>query len=266
MPKNSKHNIDQRRVAMLELLAKNGEMRLGVLAQAVGYSSMTTRRDLWYLEQNQLVQLSSGGRVSLRDSIRLDADIHNRKNTSRHEKIAIATLAATLVSERDVIGLDASTSTLELSYQLASRQNLTIITNNLLIPPVLGSSKGINLYCAGGRMRAKALSTVGEIAEHTINQFNYTKVFLSANALDASAGLTDTDTAEIQTKQAFMRNSSTVVVLADSSKVGKNALQKCRPVGKIDILVTDEKATAAELDALRSKGAKVMVAPPGGGW
>lgn len=260
MAKNSKTNIDQRRTLILELLSQRGEMKLGYIARELNVSSMTLRRDIWYMQEQQIVNLSSGGRVSLREGTCLDADIHNRKAQNRLEKMAIAAMAATLVNDGAVIGLDASTSALELSYHLQGKNNLTVVTNNLLIPPILSTNPTITIISAGGTVRSEALSTVGELAERAIRDFTFDKVFLSGNALEATNGLSDTNMAEIRTKTAFVRNAGQVVVLADSSKLGKNALQKCCATSQIDILVTDTNADKQQLNSLASQGVTVMSA------
>lgn len=258
--RNSKKEIARRRAAILELLAQNGQMKLGELAQKLGVSSMTLRRDIFYMQGQQMVTFSSGGRVSLKEGTRLDLDIYIRQNQNSLQKEAIAALAAGLVEEGDVIGLDASTSSLALSRCLVQKKNLTVITNNLLIPPALCTSPGISMVSAGGTVRAKALSTVGELAVRAISEFNYKKVFLSANALDAEGGLSDTDMAEIETKKAFIKNAVQVVVLADSTKLGKNALQKCCDAADIHILITDSGAQAQQLQAFGARGVQVLVA------
>ncbi|MDL2324599.1 DeoR/GlpR family DNA-binding transcription regulator [Ruminococcaceae bacterium OttesenSCG-928-A16] len=260
MAKNSRKNIDQRRTEILEMLAQHGEMKLGQIARDLNVSSMTLRRDIWYMQEQQIVNLASGGRVSLREGTRLDPDIYNRKAQNHLEKIAIAALAATLVSDGEVIGLDASTSALELSYHLQGKKNLTVVTNNLLIPPILSTNPTINIISAGGAVRSKALSTVGEIAEHTIREFLYDKVFISANALHATNGLSDTDMDEIQTKKAFIENTQQLVVLADSSKLGKNALQKCCATERINTLVTDSNAEKQQISAFTNVGVSLKVA------
>lgn len=260
MAKNSKKNIDSRRTKILELLAKNGEMKLGSIARDMGVSSMTLRRDIWYMQEQQIVQLSSGGRVSLKEGTRLDADINNRKAQNHLEKMAIATLAATLVSDGESIGLDSSTSTLELTHFLQGKNNLTVVTNNLLIPPILATNSTTQIFCAGGEVRTSALSTVGEFAVKTIREFSYEKIFISANAFDANSGLSDTSTQEIETKRAFIENAQQVIVLIDSSKLGKNALQRCCETDKVNILVTDSNASNEQLNAFREKGITVMVA------
>lgn len=260
MAKNSKKNIDTRRIEILELLSQNGEMKLGSIARDMGVSSMTLRRDIWYMQEQQIVQLSSGGRVSLKEGTKLDADIHNRKAQNHLEKIAIATLAATLVVEGDSIGLDSSTTTLELSHFLQGKNNLKVVTNNLLIPPILCTNSTTRMICAGGEVRASALSTVGEFTVKTIRDFTYDKVFISANALDPNTGLSDTSTQEIETKRAFIENAKEVIVLMDSSKLCKNALQRCCPIEKIKILVTDSNASHDQISAFREKGIDIKIA------
>lgn len=258
MPKNSKDNVKRRRTKILEMLAQNETLKIDVIAQELGISSMTVRRDLDYLEEQHFVWIASGGMVSLRESTAIDSDIVKREASNHAEKAAMARAALEFVEDGDVIGLDASTSALELARMLIGRKNITIVTNNLLIPPMFSSNEEIRVISAGGLLRAQALSTVGGIACHTINQFLYDKFFFSSNAIDSEVGMSDTEIHEIQTKMAFLQNSSTKIALMDHTKVGKRAFQKCCPADQIDVLITDSQTSSKSLEGFEKAGIRVV--------
>lgn len=258
MPKNSKDNVKRRRTRILEMLAQTGSLKIDAIAEALHISSMTVRRDLDYLEEQHFVWIASGGAVSLRENTAIDSDIAKREGQNREEKTAMARAALEYVEEGDVIGLDASTSALELARMLISKKNITIVTNNLQIPPMFSANEDIRVISAGGLLRARALSTVGGIACHTINQFLYDKLFFSSNAVDCEVGMSDTELHEIQTKIAFIQNASTKIALMDHSKIGKRAFQKCCPPDQIDVMITDCKTSKKAIEGFEKAGIRVV--------
>lgn len=244
---------------IFEHVMAQGSVKISQLAKSLGVSEMTIRRDLEELEERQLVLRTHGG-VVLREGTAFDRDFSRRRMEHLAEKGEIAQRAVQLIEPGDVLGLDASTTVLELSRLLGRVSNLTVVTNNLVIPPFLQQYENVQVISAGGHLRANALSTVGPLACRTLGEFNYEKVFVSGNAVDSVQGLTDTNSQEIETKCTMLRHAATRIVLADSSKLGKRAFQRCWPVEQIDILVTDSGASPEMTQAFAERGIQVLQA------
>jgi DeoR family transcriptional regulator, aga operon transcriptional repressor len=58
----------------------------------------------------------------------------------------------------------------------------------------------------------------------------------------------------------MMRVSREVNIVADSSKLGRRSVSRIGPLEKIDRLITDDRAPAEFVDALRAKGVEVLIA------
>ena len=259
MAKNSKKNVQCRRNQIMELLAEKGGASVDEIAHCLGVSSMTTRRDIMALESLLFVKREVGGHIRLLERIAVDTALAKRQASNTTAKAAIARLAAKLVAEGDTIGLDASTSALHLAGMLAGHTHLRVITNNYSVLSVLPPKEKVEMICTGGILRPKSMSMAGPIACETIDRFVYDKVFLSCNAVDALVGVTNSESDEIQTKLAFIRNAKQNILLADHTKLGKIAYQKCCPIQKIHILITDceEEDTLAPF---RAQGVEVLSA------
>jgi DeoR family fructose operon transcriptional repressor len=258
VPRNSRKNVEKRRAQLLELLALKGQMSIEALAGQLKVSTMTVRRDVEQLEKNLAVERLGSGMVGLRDRLTEDLEYLKRKASNRREQQLIARAAVALIEPGQVIGLDASVSALELSRLLSSKQGITVVTNSLLIPSLLGAGEGLEIITAGGTLRNRSLSCVGTFACQIIDSFVYDKVFLSDLAVDAQVGLTDTETDEIMVKQSFVNNAKELVVLADRGKLGTVAYKKCVPADKISVLVTDAPQNHPQVLAFQKRGIEVI--------
>ncbi len=258
MPRNSRKNVEMRRAQLLELLALKGQMSIEALAAQLKVSTMTVRRDVEQMEKNLTVERLGSGMIGLRDRLAEDLEYIKRKASNRREQILIARAAVSLIEPGQVIGLDASVSALELSRLLSSKRGLTVVTNSLLIPSLLGAGEGIEVVTAGGTLRNGSLSCVGTFACQVIDSFVYDKVFLSDLAVDAQVGLTDTEMDEIMVKQSFVNNAKELIVLVDQARLGTIAYKKCVPADRISKLVTDAPQNHPQVLEFQKRGVEVI--------
>ena len=85
-------------------------------------------------------------------------------------------------------------------------------------------------------------------------------MFLGTNGISAGHGFSTPDEAEAATKRAMVRAGQRVVVLADSSKLGREHLVRFAAPDDVDVLVTDSAADARTVAALEDAGIEVVVA------
>lgn len=260
MARNSKEVVEGRRKQVLHMVLTNGETSIEKLAQQLDVSTMTIRRDVDELISQQMLQKASVGAVKLTESFEVDPGYAKRHILRRTEKTMIAIEAAQLLQDGMIVGLDASTTTLELAKQLLPFRNISVVTNGLLIPRVLATHPSLKLELAGGSVRGAALSTVGTRTCNELARYHYDIVFISSNAVDVRYGLTDTSDEEIETKLAMLKNATTKVLLVDSSKIGKRAFCKCCDISNVDIVITDDGARQEDIDAFLAHDIKVIIA------
>jgi len=263
MPKNSTQNIEERRQRILELIATGIATQYEEIAKNLGVSTMTVRRDLAYLEDSRFLQKTNAGVYSLKEDITVDPAFTQRITASRERKDAIAEAALEFIEDGDILGIDSSSTALALEKHLAhnAKNNITIVTNSLMAPSILSRCANVELIVAGGAMRKSSFSTIGSVACSTMEHFNYDKAIISANGIDFHKGLCDTNSEEIATKMALIKNAHQVIVLLDSSKFGKRALQSFCLISAIDILITDWGAGDDQVDLIAEAGVQVIRAP-----
>lgn len=259
MAKNSQKNIDSRRSLILQMVEK-GEETVSSLAEKLQVSPMTVRRDVEDMISQQMLQWGGGGVIKHPESLFLDPGYTKRQLTNRRKKMAIAREAVKLIHDGMMIGIDASTTTLELAPLLMDVNNISVVTNSLLIPQALASHPSATVEVAGGCLRSEAFSTVGARTCKLISRYNYDAVFLSFNAVDLVYGLADTSAEEIDTKSSFLENAKQRILLADSGKFGVRSLCRCCGLDGVDVIITDEEISQQQYDLLIAQKVNVIVA------
>src|SRR5579862_9550934 len=241
--------------SVLERLSGNGSVGVGDLARDLGVSAATIRRDLRLLEAQHLLARTHGGAVA--HGVLYELPLRYRSGRHGEEKQRIAREAASRVPEGSAIGLTGGTTTTEVARALVATPRLTVVTNSLSIASELAVRPNLKLVVTGGVARAESYELVGPIAEASLEGLNLDIVFLAVNGISPSAGLTTHHEIEAGTNRALLQRARQVIVVADSSKIGKVAFARICQVAEADELITDDEADADALTALRERGIEV---------
>ncbi|MEV6031884.1 DeoR/GlpR family DNA-binding transcription regulator [Nonomuraea sp. NPDC052116] len=246
--------------AILELVAQEGRVSVEEASQALGVSTATIRRDFDQLAQQQMLMRTRGGAVA--QSVSYDLPL--RYKTARHadEKHRIATAAAELVTPGAVVGLNGGTTTSELARTLATLSTLesgfTIVTNALNIAAELTVRQHVKIVVTGGVARQQSYELIGPLATGVLEQVTLDVAFLGVDALDVGLGASAHHEGEASVNHLLISRAAHVVVVADSSKIGKRAFSRICPIGQIDTLVTDAQLSDALAAELTEAGVKVI--------
>ena len=142
--------IERRNAAILEYMHGHSSVTVDELAPYLNVSEITVRRDLNYLLGAKMILRTGAGRYSLNEDPSFDVDLFQRYSLHHAEKVSIARAALELIESNSVIGMDSSTTVLELGKILQQKQNLTVVTNNLFIPAYHCQHPSLHIFFAGG--------------------------------------------------------------------------------------------------------------------
>lgn len=243
--------------AILERLADGGTVDVGELAEELSASPATIRRDLAALEQQRLLARTHGGAVA--HAVSYELPLRYKGVRYADEKRRIADAAAATVSEGMAVGLTGGTTATEVARALAARPQLTIVTNALNIASELGARPNIKLIVTGGLARSQSYELSGPIAEAALNGINLDVAFIGVDGIDARAGCTTHQEVEAHTNGVMIAHAKRVVVVADSSKIGKVAFARICEAGGMDDLITDNAADETAVKALSDAGVRVSL-------
>lgn len=258
----------QRHDRILDLLQSQGRVEVADLARHLDVSEMTTRRDLLELESLGALRRVHGGAV--REVGRsFEPRYRSRAQQALPSKKAIAAAAAAYVADGDAIALDVGSTVLHMVDELVGRTGLSIITSNLRVAWSVANNhaleRSVRLILAGGVVRADELNMTGAAAQDNYRRMRVDTAFIGVAGVNVSAGLTDYNLEDAELKRVLVGSARRVVVLADSSKLGRETFAHVADLQQVDTLVTDEAADAAVVDALRVAGLEVVLAPLGPG-
>lgn len=246
----------ERRARLIEHLRADGRVSVTELADGLGVTPSTIRRDLQRLAgEGRLVRTYGGAALPA-------SGVAGRSDTAREAKRAIARAAAELVHDGTTIVIGSGTTALELARELLDRR-LTVITNALDVANVLLDRPGIELIVLGGVVRPRMHSMLGHLAELATNELRADTLFMGIGALSVEQGLMNDSVPEILIDRALRSMARQVVVLADGSKFEQVAPGYVFGLDEVDTVVTDTTAAPATIAALRRRpNLRVIVASP----
>lgn len=238
--------------AILERLSLDGSVSVADIATDLEVSEATIRRDLRLLEDQRLLGRTHGGAVP--QGVLYELPLRYKSGRQTEQKLRIAREAANRVLDGWAIGLTGGTTTTEVARVLVKRERLTVVTNALNIASELAVRPNLKLVVTGGVARPESYELVGPIAEASLEGLNLDMVFLAVDGITPSAGLTTHHEIEAGTNRALLERARTVIVVADSSKIGKVAFARICQLAQVDELITDDGAALDALVALRDAG------------
>src|ERR1035437_9134180 len=199
------------------------------------FPSGTIRRDLAVLAQQRLLGRTHGGAVA--HSVSYELPLRYTSVRFAEEKRRIARVAADRVVEGMAIGLTGGTTATAVANALADRQGLTIVTNALNIASELAIRPDIKLLVTGGHVRSNSCELSGPAAEATLTAINLDVAFVGVEGIEARAGCTTYEEVEAHTNSVMIERARNVVVVADSSKIGKIAFARICEISAIHELI-----------------------------
>jgi DeoR family transcriptional regulator, fructose operon transcriptional repressor len=252
---------EERQHAIAALVADRGRVAVTDVAERFGVTTETVRRDLALLERAGMLRRVHGGAVPTGALSLVEPGLGERHGTRTEQKRKIAAAALDLLPDVDgSVILDGGSTTAALADLLPAERRLLVATNSVPIAARLSAAPGVTLHVLGGRVRGITQTAVGESTVRALEHLRLDVAFLGANGITARHGFSTPDETEAATKQAMARAAQRTIVLADSSKLGREHLVSFAAVDDVDVLVTDADADPDALAALTSTGIEVVVA------
>lgn len=229
----------EREKNILETLLKKKRISVKELARILFISEPSVRRDLASLEKQNLIKRIHGGAIIEETAISKNKiPFLIREYEQSSAKLVIAKKAIELVSDNDVIFLDASTSAFRLIPFLAAKTNITVVTNGVKALTSL-AEYGINTISTGGRLVNSCLALVGEDACKTIASINADIAFFSCRGLSADGYLTDIAPEENFVRQKMIKNSKRSFLLCAQEKFNKKYFHNLCHKDDIDAVISE---------------------------
>jgi len=250
---------NQRREKILDLLREDGSAKVIKLSKIFKVSEVTIRQDLVKLENDGFITREHGGAFlkNFEDSVK-SFTLLNQDNIEK--KQIIGRTAAALVQQGETIILDSGSTTTEIARSLIGKTGITVITNALNIAMMLGAEPGIEVVVTGGEFKPPTLSLTGQKAANFFEDINVDKLFLATAGISLRSGLTYPSISDIVVKKAMIDASDTTYLVADSSKIGKNAFASLGALSLIDYIITDDAVDQQRAKIFRDNEIEFIIA------
>ncbi|GGL95394.1 DeoR/GlpR family DNA-binding transcription regulator [Nakamurella endophytica] len=286
----------ERWTGLLDILGRDGRLDVLEAATELAVSPATIRRDLDHLAAQQLLSRTRGGAVPA--SVAYDLPLRYKTGRHTREKSRIGAAAAALVPAGSVVGVNGGTTTSEFARALVTTPPngspavpdgsapasvdpdgaravdldgggadagldhpvFTVVTNALNIANDLAVRRTVKLVVVGGVARPSSYELIGPLAESSLLRLHLDFMVLGVDGFDLATGATAHHEGEAAVSAAMAEHASTVIVVADASKLGMRRFARICPTTSVDVLVTDAGADPVLLQRFRDAGVRVKTA------
>lgn len=244
-PAFTRHN------AILAALRTRGQFKAVNMADELGVTHETIRKDLLTLESRGLLRRVHGGALPI-ESLSYEPNISARTSMAV-EKQRIAAAAMEFLPPSGAVIIDSGTTTAALASTLPAGSSFVAVTNALQIALALMSHPRLTVHMLGGRVRAATTASVDAWTLRELSEIRADVAFVGTNAFSLAHGLSTPDAAEAAVKAAMIECARLTVLLADHTKSGVESVFKYAELDSVDVLVTDDALSAAEATSLESE-------------
>lgn len=246
-----------RAAAIRQHLYSKGYSSVGEIAEAVGASEPTVRRDLLAMEEAGAVVRSHGG-ARIAEASGAEVAFESREQINLSAKRAIGDAAYDLLCPDMAVFLDAGTTVLQLARRLRLHpMPLRVFTNCLPVAQLLLPVQGLTVTLLGGTLRPQNASMVGMLAEDALDRLWFDQLFLGVGAVSGDGEIYSSDELEAQINRKMLSRTDVPVVLADADKFGRRLTFQVAALAAETRVITESRLEAGARKLLAEIGCAV---------
>lgn len=254
------HSIAERHKIILETLNKNGFVKITDIAQELGVTTVTIRKDIKILADKGLLYKVHGSARAVNPHVS-DTKFNIKNSTNMENKNKIAAKMAELVESNDSLIISSGSTAYTVASHLlnnSSLNNINVVTASLKVAVMLGESAAFNVIQLGGPVSHTALST---LSNEQWGGFDFicNKFILGVDGIDVEAGISTATVEEARMTQKMIDRSTKTIVVADSSKFGVRGFGRICGFDDIDMLITDAGAPKSMIEMIEDAGVEVLI-------
>ena len=208
---------EERKLLILDYINENQAVSAAELMQQFDASEATIRRDLTEMDKKGLIQKVHGGAVSLNNQISQDYNVSDREEKNLEEKVAIAKYAASLISDNEIVYIDAGTTTGQIINYITAK-NVIFVTNAIVHAQKLGAL-GHEVYLPAGKLKSTTEAIIGSTCYESISKYNFHLAFVGTNAVTHERGFMTPDPEEAKIKEYALKHAHSPYILCDHGKI-----------------------------------------------
>lgn len=249
--------MEQRRERLLDLVRSRGFASLPELSRELSVSESTIRRDLDHLERTGQARRTHGGVFYAGSAPQLPL-FNERQPAQWDKKQRIADAAVELIEDGETILIDGGSTTYEFASRLVGRP-LQVVTNSLPVANLFASDPTTDLVLLGGYVYPRTGVSLGPMADAALEGLRVRKTILGCAGV-TERGLYNSNVLLVHTEQAMIRAADETIVLADSTKFGRQDLVYLCDLTDVQRFVVDDGISEDWRSRICSAGIQLTVA------
>jgi DeoR family glycerol-3-phosphate regulon repressor len=242
--------LNQRQTEIVELVQEKGFITIDELVQYFTVTPQTIRRDLNLLAESSLIIRHHGGAEST--STTENVSYQSRKILNLDAKEQIANELVKMIPNGASLFINIGTTTETIARALLNHKSLNIVTNNIHVATILSAKEDFTVIIAAGEVRHRDGGIIGEATCDFMSQFKMDFGIIGISGISHDGSLLEFDFREVRVAQAIINNSTNVLLAADHSKFGRNAMIKQGNITQINHFFTDQQPSEEITEILQT--------------
>lgn len=239
---------------ILEALGETGRMDVAELAERVGVSQVTLRKDLDSLESRSLVRREHGQALLFSPN-----DVAGRLALGYDVKLRIARAACEMVRDGDTVMVENGSCCALLARELfQARKDVCMVTNSAFIANYVRELPGAKVVLLGGEYQLESQVTVGPMILDFAREFHVRLLFVGTDGWDERGGFTNSDHLRARAVRDMAASAQTTVVLTDSGKFSTQGVVSLGLAPGATVVVTDNGIPKQAQSTLEAAGTRVI--------
>ena len=216
-------------------LNKESKVSVAKLSELLNVSEVTIRRDLEKLEEEGFLQRTHGGAV-LKDHKETDI-MEPEDDPYLEQRIEIANTASLIVSDSETIMLTDGLTNIQIAKKLATKNNLTVLTNDVRIAFEFSNSPNNKLILLGGDLDEFAV--FGQLSINNIKNFSFNHLFMEVDGICKKTGMTVSSISKASLLQEAIKAADIVSVVCLADFFGEKSFYRVENVTVADKIITN---------------------------
>ena len=248
----------RRRDLILQVVQERGGASVGSLAEMLGVSMQTIRRDVDLLCDGETLRRRHG-RIELAED-RLNTPFDQRAGTNLTGKRAIAEEAAAMIPDGATLFISIGSTALSVARALRFRKELTVITNNLSAAMALSEEVSNRIILPGGELRLPDRDFIGDEVVEFFGRFRAEFAVFGTAGVGEDGRLLEFHSSEVRASERMRANAQTSILVIDRSKFGRLAPAAGTSITTVDRVVCDRSPPEAFDQIFEALGDRVVFA------
>jgi DeoR family transcriptional regulator, fructose operon transcriptional repressor len=222
------------------ILLDKKHINVSSLSKMLNVSEVTIRRDLEKLEEENFLMRTHGGAILI-DQEEENSFSGNPDDPFFQERMEISEIAIHMIEENDIIILSSGPTNLCIAKKILSKNNITVLTNDLNIAAELSANAHIKIILIGGDLNSKNMTLAGKLAEENVKRFFVKKAFIEVEGVNMERGLTVQSIEMASLMQEITKITNQNIIVCLHKAFNNISLYQIGPIGIANKLVTTNK-------------------------